>query len=197
MAESVSAITGAGFRLAFVFRHAIEVVERDERRTIRIVRGSARRAANGLEPAHRSLGETFGGARIVFQMNVDAVTSTVRGADFGDRPVCLPWRGPLRRHARDRAFGRWLHRFALADVDMMSSPVADALRLRDGALLINARSGRAAVRTPAPSLMLDNGEIERRARLIRPLERMSLSLDALAQTQWQDAGAESFARLGG
>ncbi|WP_442755643.1 strawberry notch-like NTP hydrolase domain-containing protein [Methylocystis sp. JAN1] len=72
--------------------------------------------------------------------------------------------------------------------------LADALRLRDGALLINARSGRAAVLTPAPSLMRDDGEIERRARLIRPLERMSLPLDALAQTQWQEADAESFAR---
>ena len=38
-------------------------------------------------------------------------------------------------------------------------------------LLINERSGRAAVQVPAPSLMLDDGEIERRVRLIRPMEQ--------------------------
>jgi len=32
--------------------------------------------------------------------------------------------------------------------------------------LVNERSGRAAVQIPAPSLMLDDGEIERRVRLI-------------------------------
>jgi len=72
--------------------------------------------------------------------------------------------------------------------------LAEALRLRDGKPMVNARSGRAAVRTPAPSLMLDDGEIERRARLIRPMERTSLSLDALAQTEWEEADPESFAR---
>ncbi|MDU1693808.1 MAG: strawberry notch family protein, partial [Bradyrhizobium sp.] len=41
-------------------------------------------------------------------------------------------------------------------------------------LLINDRSGRAAVQMPAPSLMLDDGEIERRVRLIRPMEHHSL-----------------------
>ena len=38
-------------------------------------------------------------------------------------------------------------------------------------LLVNERSGRAAVQVPAPSLMLDDGEIERRVRLIRPMEQ--------------------------
>ena len=50
----------------------------------------------------------------------------------------------------------------------------DALdRLSDprAVLLINERSGRAAVQVPAPSLMLDDGEIERRVRLIRPMEQ--------------------------
>jgi hypothetical protein len=38
-------------------------------------------------------------------------------------------------------------------------------------LLINERSGRAAVQIPTTSVMLDDGEIERRVRLIRPMER--------------------------
>ncbi len=60
-------------------------------------------------------------------------------------------------------------------------------------LLINAQSGRAAVQVPAPSLMLDDGEIERRVRLLRPMERTALSLKALAQTHWQDAARDAFA----
>ena len=42
-------------------------------------------------------------------------------------------------------------------------------------LLVNSQSGRAAVQVPAPSLMLDDGEVERRVRLIRPMERHSHS----------------------
>ncbi|PWB81375.1 MAG: methylase [Methylocystaceae bacterium] len=72
--------------------------------------------------------------------------------------------------------------------------LTEALDVRDGVLMVNARSGRAAVRTPAPSLMLDDGAIERRVRLIRPMERSSLSLDALAQTEWAGADLNSFAR---
>jgi hypothetical protein len=37
-------------------------------------------------------------------------------------------------------------------------------------LLVNERSGRAAVQIPTTSVMLDDGEIERRVRLIRPME---------------------------
>jgi uncharacterized protein (DUF736 family) len=37
------------------------------------------------------------------------------------------------------------------------------------ALLVNERSGRAAVQIPSPSLMLGGGEIERRVRLIPPM----------------------------
>ncbi len=60
-------------------------------------------------------------------------------------------------------------------------------------LLVNARSGRAAVQMPAPSLMLDDGEIERRVRLIRPMERGSIALHALDDSQWHEAGREAFA----
>jgi hypothetical protein len=60
-------------------------------------------------------------------------------------------------------------------------------------LLINARSGRAAVQVPAPSLMLDDGSVERRVRLLRPTERHAISLDALAQTHWEEADRAAFA----
>jgi hypothetical protein len=54
---------------------------------------------------------------------------------------------------------------------------------------VNARSGRAAVQMPAPSLMLDDGEIERRVRLIRPMERNAIAVNA----EWHEAGRDAFA----
>ena len=72
----------------------------------------------------------------------------------------------------------------------------DALALADdprARLLLNARSGRAAVQMPAPSLMLDDGEIERRVRLVRPMERAAIGLNALADTEWRETGRDAFA----
>ena len=68
-------------------------------------------------------------------------------------------------------------------------------RLSDshGLLLINERSGRAAVQMPAPSLMLDDGEIERSVRLIRPMEHTSLPLKMMKESHWAEADRERFA----
>ncbi|MFX8743354.1 hypothetical protein ABTM45_19360, partial [Acinetobacter baumannii] len=66
--------------------------------------------------------------------------------------------------------------------------LADALAHVDadhGRLLVNAKSGRAAVQVSAPSLMLDDGEIERRVRLIRPMEQVHASLKAMADSHWE------------
>jgi predicted RNA methylase len=59
-------------------------------------------------------------------------------------------------------------------------------------LLVNAQSGRAAVQIPAPHITLDDGAVERRVRLIRPMERTAISCDALGQTQWLEADRASF-----
>jgi predicted RNA methylase len=59
--------------------------------------------------------------------------------------------------------------------------------------LINERSGRAAVQVPAPSFMLDDGEIERRVRLIRLMEQHSLPLKMMAESHWVEADRERFA----
>lgn len=67
-------------------------------------------------------------------------------------------------------------------------------RLSDHAvLLINERSGRAAVQLAAPSIMLDDGEIERRVRLIRPMEQHQVPLNMMAESHWVDADRERFA----
>ncbi|MBI5321818.1 strawberry notch-like NTP hydrolase domain-containing protein [Bradyrhizobium sp.] len=71
----------------------------------------------------------------------------------------------------------------------------DALgRLSDrrAVLLINERSGRGAVQIPAPSFMLDDGEIERRVRLIRPMEQHSVSLNMMAESHWVEADRHRF-----
>lgn len=64
---------------------------------------------------------------------------------------------------------------------------------RDCRLLINHRSKRAAVQIPAPSLTLDDGEVERRVRLLRPVERMAMAQSALEESAWEEVDAERFA----
>ncbi|AJE45676.1 strawberry notch family protein [Celeribacter indicus] len=59
-------------------------------------------------------------------------------------------------------------------------------------LLINERSGRAAVQIPNTSVMLDDGEIERRVRLIRPMEAMSIPVRAMGETHWIEADHTAF-----
>jgi predicted RNA methylase len=79
------------------------------------------------------------------------------------------------------------HALALAEaLDRASDPRA--------ALLVNTQSGRAAVQVPVPSLMLDDGRVERRVRLLRPMDRMVISLDGLAQTHWKRTDKDTFAR---
>jgi predicted RNA methylase len=85
----------------------------------------------------------------------------------------------IRRRERNRPFG------LTEALDRADDPRA--------ALLVNAQSGRAAVQVPAPSVMLDDGEVERRVRLLRPMERTALSLAALAHTHWERADRAVFA----
>jgi predicted RNA methylase len=61
-------------------------------------------------------------------------------------------------------------------------------------LLVNSQSGRAAVQVPARSQMLDDGEVERRVRLIRPMEHPTIPLAMMPQTHWQEVDRDSFAR---
>lgn len=60
-------------------------------------------------------------------------------------------------------------------------------------LLINSRSGRAAVQVPTTSIMLDDGEIERRVRLIRPMEAFSMSIRMMSDTLWVETDKQTFA----
>ena len=68
----------------------------------------------------------------------------------------------------------------------------DLLHEPGARLLVNSRSKRAAVQLPARSLMLDDGEIERRVRLIRPMEKLYLSVAHLPETSWELADEAAF-----
>jgi predicted RNA methylase len=60
-------------------------------------------------------------------------------------------------------------------------------------LLVNERSGRAAVQIPTTSVMLDDGEIERRIRLIRPMEAQNIPVRMMGETHWVEADHAAFA----
>jgi len=68
----------------------------------------------------------------------------------------------------------------------------EALTVRDGKLLINERSHRAAVRISATSLMLDDGSMQRRFRLIRPVQRDTISVEDFASSHWKEAEEAQF-----
>ncbi|MER8700384.1 strawberry notch family protein [Mesorhizobium sp. M1273] len=62
-------------------------------------------------------------------------------------------------------------------------------------LLVHTRSNRAAIRLPTASLMLDDGTVEHRVRLLRPTDGLRFGLDALAETHWQPADRKLFCDL--
>ena len=77
-------------------------------------------------------------------------------------------------------------------------PLADAIaaaRAPGAHLVVNTQSGRAAVQVPAASLMQDDGRVEARTRLIRPMTRETVALDEFNRSHWQPVAAERFAPL--
>lgn len=62
-------------------------------------------------------------------------------------------------------------------------------------ILVNSRSNRAAIQLPTASLMLDDGTVEHRVRLLRPTDELRFGLEALAETFWRPADRELFCDL--
>jgi predicted RNA methylase len=75
--------------------------------------------------------------------------------------------------------------------------IADALELaqRDprARLMINGKSGRAAVQIPTRSIMLDDGSVHPRVALIRPMDEIRFELRQLEETNWEEVDDQSFA----
>ncbi|MQB07148.1 methylase [Agrobacterium tumefaciens] len=75
--------------------------------------------------------------------------------------------------------------------------ITDALGLvqRDqrAKLMINGKSGRPAVQVPTRSIMLDDGSVQPRVALIRPMDEIRFELRQLNETNWEEADEQSFA----
>jgi protein strawberry notch len=69
-------------------------------------------------------------------------------------------------------------------IDLLSDPRA--------VLLINRQSGRAAVQVPTTSIMLDDGSIEHRVRLIRPIDSVTMPVATMPETRWTKASRATF-----
>jgi hypothetical protein len=76
-------------------------------------------------------------------------------------------------------------------------PLEDALSLiaTGGRLVMNEQSHRAAVQVPASSLMSDDGHVVARTRLVRPMQRDTLTSEEFARSHWRAASREQFAAL--
>ncbi len=62
-----------------------------------------------------------------------------------------------------------------------------------GKLVTNTKSKRAAVQVRAPSVTLDDGTVERRVRLIRPMDVATVSASFLEDSNWEPTDATNFA----
>lgn len=60
-------------------------------------------------------------------------------------------------------------------------------------LMINGKSGRPAVMVPARSIMLDDGSIQPRVSLIRPMDELRFEVRQLEETNWEEADEQAFA----
>src|SRR3546814_18516616 len=56
----------------------------------------------------------------------------------------------------------------------------------------NARSGKVALSVPARRLIADDGEVIERRRLLRPLKSANWTLEALAESHWEEIGVTAF-----
>lgn len=76
-------------------------------------------------------------------------------------------------------------------------PLADALGLaaRDSRarLMVNGKSGRPAVQIPTRSVMLEDGSVQPRVALIRPMDEIRFEVRQLEETNWEEADEQIFA----
>ncbi len=59
-------------------------------------------------------------------------------------------------------------------------------------LMINTRSGRAAIQIPTRSIMLDDGSIQPRVALIRPMDEIRFEERQLEETNWEETNEPDF-----
>ena len=99
--------------------------------------------------------------------------------------LCLASREAVHVH---RSSGAATELVEIVRRDRLVPLAADsALALREGRLVVNTRSKRAAVVVPAPSRMFEDGGVQARVRLVRPAAREAMAAAELAASNWEDA----------
>jgi predicted RNA methylase len=73
-------------------------------------------------------------------------------------------------------------------VDALSLAVCDPRAI----LMLNGKSGRATVQIPTRSVMLDDGSVQPRVALIRPMDELRFEVRQLDETNWEEADERSF-----
>lgn len=63
---------------------------------------------------------------------------------------------------------------------------------RRAKLMINGKSGRPAVMVPTRSIMLDDGSIQPRVSMIRPMDELRFETRQLEETSWEEADEQVF-----
>ena len=86
----------------------------------------------------------------------------------------------VTRHLRPLRFER------LVRMHEIGTPNAVPLR--------NGRSGHVALSVPARRLIADDGAVIERRRLLRPLKSANWTLEALAESHWQEIGVAAFSK---
>lgn len=61
--------------------------------------------------------------------------------------------------------------------------------------LLNTKSNRVALQIPTSSLFNDDGSVEERVRLIRPMEQPAIAVSMMAESNWQPCDHGTFERL--
>lgn len=87
----------------------------------------------------------------------------------------------VKRQLRPLRFKR------LVRMHEIGSPQAIPLR--------NARSGKVALSVPARRLIADDGAVIERRRLLRPLQSVNWTLEALGESLWKEFGLTEFSQL--
>jgi predicted RNA methylase len=61
-------------------------------------------------------------------------------------------------------------------------------------LMVNGKSGRPAVMIPTRSIMLDDGTVQPRVALIRPMDELRFEVRQLEETHWEEADEQAFSK---
>ena len=102
----------------------------------------------------------------------------------------------LQTHARSGATTSLLTIRREDRNEPMSLEAALALAKSSGSpFLVNTSSGRAALQVPASSITNEDGSVEERVRLVRPLSRDAVAKTRLAASHWQVASEPEFVAL--